>query len=103
MSANLGFFTIFIAPIAGTAIAEAVRYLVQRRRSKLLYRLTTLGALLGSLPILINNLIIFVSIFTEAGGLQSIYSVFGILWPGLYAAIVTSTIYYRLSGVVINR
>ncbi|MBN1667156.1 MAG: hypothetical protein JW862_08700 [Anaerolineales bacterium] len=103
LATNLGFFTIFIAPIAGTGIAEAVRYLIQRRRSKLLYRLITAAALLGSLPLLINNLIIVIVILTGSSGPESLLSLTRILWPGLYAIVVTSTIYYRLSGVVINR
>ena len=35
----MGFFTIFIAPIAGVIIAEAVRWVIRRRRSRLLFRL----------------------------------------------------------------
>ncbi|HEC61009.1 MAG TPA: hypothetical protein ENI27_02015, partial [bacterium] len=33
----MGFFTILIAPIAGVIIAEAARFIIQRRRSRRLY------------------------------------------------------------------
>ena len=49
MLANvLGFFTLFVAPISGVVIAEAVRLVSQRRRSKRLFQAATLGAALGS-------------------------------------------------------
>lgn len=102
LAANLGFFTIFIAPIAGTAIAEAIRYLIRRRRSKLLYRLIAAATLAGSLPILLSNLFAFFFLAGSAGP-EGLFSIFGLIWPGLYTLIVTSTVYYRLSGVVINR
>jgi hypothetical protein len=37
----LGFFTLFIAPVAGVIIAEAVRWITKKRRSRWLYRATS--------------------------------------------------------------
>jgi hypothetical protein len=91
----LGFFTIFLSPIAGVAIAEAVRFAVRRRRSKNLFlltaALTALGALLPALIELIAALV-FLS-RTGMGGL------FGLLWQAIYIFVVTSTVYYRLGGI----
>ncbi|KAA3642181.1 MAG: hypothetical protein DWQ07_24385 [Chloroflexi bacterium] len=91
----LGFFFLFIfilAPIVGGIIAEVVRRVIGRRRSKLLFRLITLAVLVGAF-IPHTGLIL---IFFLGGGFQALI---GLLWPLLYAAIATSTVYYRLAGI----
>ena len=93
----LGFFTIFIAPIAGVAIAEAVRWVVHKRRSKLLFQLATGGAIAGALPILLSALL--TSLLFLGRGAGGIGGLLGVLWPGLYIFLVASTVYYRLSGI----
>ncbi len=92
----LGFFTIFIAPIVGVMIAEAVRWVVRRRRSRLLYQIAAGGALVGSLPFLLIGLIGL--IFSGSG----LYSLIGLIWPAVYTFLVVSTAYYRLSGIQIR-
>jgi hypothetical protein len=92
--AYLSFFTIFLAPIAGVVIAEAVRLVIQRRRSRLLYRTTTLASALGSLiPILFLLLIMIASQGLPSGVL------FRLIFQGVYTFLVTSTVYYRLAGI----
>jgi len=91
----VGFFTIFIAPIAGVMIAEAARFVVKRRRSRRLIQLAALSTALGSLPALLYLLLGAVALLAQGG--------FGILlslaWQGLYSFTVTSTVYYRLAGI----
>jgi hypothetical protein len=87
IASRIGFFTIFIAPIAGMVIAEAVRRALRRRRSKRLFQLTAAAAAFGSLLPLLMGL---------AGGL---FFSFFIIWQLLYAVLVTSTVYYRLAGI----
>jgi len=91
----LGFFTIFIAPIAGVIIAEVIRFLIRRRRSKQLFQLTAAATALGSLPLLLLIAISTLSLMSRGG--------FGLLlslvWQGLYTFTVTSTVYYRLAGI----
>ena len=53
-----GFFTIFLAPIAGMIIAEAVRFVVHRRRSRLLPMLAAAATLLGGLIVPLFRLVI---------------------------------------------
>lgn len=88
----LGFFTIFLAPVLAIGIAEAVRFAVGRRRSKRLFQAATAAAVLGALPLLLLSLsrIFF-------GGFN-----LSILWLGLYAVTLGSTIYYRLLGISIR-
>jgi hypothetical protein len=96
ITAFIGFFIIFVAPIIGVIIAEAVRLAVRRKRSLRLYQLTALAAVLGSLPPLIPML---VNLFL--GG-NLIGGVLSLLWQGLYTFTVTTTIYYRLRGINIK-
>ena len=53
----VGFFAIFLAPIAGGIIAEIIRTATGRRRSKRLFQLAALAAALGSLPLLLPLLL----------------------------------------------
>ncbi len=92
----LGFFTIFIAPLGGLVIAEVVRWAVGKRRSLPLFRLAAAGAALGALPLLAIRLIGVVAALSAGGGLGSLW---GLLWIGVYAFLVTSTTFYRLSGI----
>jgi hypothetical protein len=95
---RLGFFTIFLAPIAGVIIAEAIRLVVRRRRSKRLYQLSAAAAALGgAIPILLY-LTTFLFMLSQ-GGLGGIGFLFPLIWQGVYVFIVTSTVYYRLGGI----
>ena len=96
IAVRLSFFVLFIAPIAGTIIAEAARVITKRRRSQRLFQLVAIGALVGSLPIPLMNL---ASIFFFSTGLN----IFGLIWSGVYAAMVTSTAYYRIRGIFFSR
>jgi hypothetical protein len=94
----LSFFIIFIAPVIGVVIAEAVRRVTHRRRAKRLFQLTAGAAALGSLPLLL--LYAISAIFSLSAGGFSILGVgLGLVWQGLYSFLVTSTVYYRLSGI----
>lgn len=82
----IGFFTIFVAPIAGMIIAEAIRAAIRRRRSNKLFILSGIAVALGALiPIILWLLWGFLSLT--------------LVWLGVYAFIVTSTVYYRLRGI----
>lgn len=89
IASYVGFLTIFIAPVAGIVTAEAIRWVSRRRRSKLLFRVAAGGAVVGALPVIIMNLVYM--------------SIFGLIWPGIYAFLITSTVYARLSGIQLNR
>jgi hypothetical protein len=96
----MGFFTIFIAPIAGVVIAGAVRLVVHRRRSRALYQVALAAVVLGSLPTLALALI---SLLGSLGaGNINLYAVLPLVYRGLYSVMVASTAYYRLSGVQLN-
>lgn len=89
---RIGFFTIFVAPIAGIIIAEAIRFAIRRRRSKRLFQATAVATAIGGLlPVL--------SVLAFSGLSISLGSLFYFIWPIVYTVLVTSTVYYRLAGV----
>ena len=92
---------IFGGPIAGTVIAEVVRFAVKKRRSRKLFTLVGIGTAAGCLPMLgleiIRLLLSFSSVGTGAVG-----GLFSLAMYGLYAVVVTATAYYRLSGIQIR-
>jgi hypothetical protein len=97
----LGFFTIFLAPIAGIIIAEAIRWVTRRRRSIQLFRVSAVAAAVGSLPLLVLQLLAVIAMLASGSGMGS-GSIFGIVWSGLYTILVTSSVYGRLSGINIR-
>jgi len=92
-------FSILIAPVVGFLIAESVRFINKRRRSKLLFRLTAAGAALGSLPLLLWNLFVILAYLANRNysGLDII------IWHVIYTFLVTSTTYSFLEGFKIGR
>lgn len=89
----LGFFILLLAPVAGMIIAEAVRFIVRRRRSKPLPWLAAGAALLGAL---VNPLVSLVLLFVSG---QAGMGLLSLLWPGIFAVLAASTVYYRLKGI----
>lgn len=88
----MGFFTLFIAPIAGMLIVEAVRRVIRRHRSTPLFLTAAAGAALGAL-LLPAYRILYPLMFGVMPNLLSL------IWYGLYLVLVTSSVYYRLSGI----
>ncbi len=90
-----GWFILFIAPVAGIVIAEAVRLVVRRRRGKYLPLVAAIAALAGTLisPV-------YLAIFTFLASFTSgLTSLLGLLWPALFGILCASTVYYRLKGI----
>lgn len=92
LTTRIGFFTIFVAPIAGIVIAEAIRFAIRRRRSKRLFQATAAATAFGGiLPIL--------SVLALTGLAVGFVGLFYFIWPVVYTVLVTSTVYYRLAGI----
>jgi hypothetical protein len=96
---RLGFFTLFLGPIVGMIIAEIVRYVVHRRRSRYLYRVAAAAAGLGSLPLILVFLVS--AMLPGSRGGSGLTYLLPVLWMALYTFSVTSTVYYRLKGIQI--
>jgi hypothetical protein len=102
IAANIGFFVLFIAPVAGVGIAEVTRLLIRRRRSKNLYKIFAVAVLIGSLPPLLVGIISAIMVISQMGS-SGFGALFSLLWQGIYSFVVTTTAYYRLSGLVFKR
>lgn len=88
-SGVLSWFVIFLAPMAGGLIAEAVRWAVRRRRSPYLWLVVCGAIVLGTLPRLLGPLL---ALALGAGGGMFL----GLLWPVLYLVLATGAAYARL-------
>jgi hypothetical protein len=83
------FLAVAAAPIAGTTIAEAVRFATRRHRSPSLFITVAVGVVLGALPILLSQ------IFRG--------NIFGIIFQVVYLVIAVPLVYTRLSGIQLSR
>jgi hypothetical protein len=83
------FIIAFTAPTVGMGIAEAVRFVTRKHRSRPLFITVVVAVVLGALPAVILNLISF--------------SLFGLIFQGIFLFIATPVIYTRLSGIQLTR
>jgi hypothetical protein len=90
---GIGFFGWFLiaagAPIAGTAIAESVRFVTRRHRSRPLFITIAAGVVAGALPMVLFQLLAL--------------NLFGILFQVIYLVIAVPLVYTRLSGIQLFR
>lgn len=101
---SLGWFSVFVAPIVGVIVGEAARFATRRRRARNLFLTITVMAALGCVPVLLLSL---ASLLGIGAGLLPAGISFGsplllLIWRGLYAGLVVSTVYYRLAGIQIR-
>ena len=94
LATNLGFFTIFIAPIAGVIIAEAVRWAIKKRRSRMLFRAATIAAAVGGIILPLISLVGMLG--------MGLFGIWPVIWGAAYVILVTSTVFYRLTGIQIR-
>jgi hypothetical protein len=99
LATRIGFFTILLAPFAGYIIAEAIRAAVRKRRSKQLFIAAAAAAAIACLPVILFEIILPLAF----GGGGLVFQLLDVLWILIYAVTVTSTVYYRLSGIQLRR
>lgn len=91
---GIGFFGWFLiaagAPTAAVAIAEGVRLVTGKRRSRSLFVTVAAGVVVGALPV-----ILFEIVFTR--------NLFGVLFQVIYLVIAVPVVYSRLSGIQLFR
>jgi hypothetical protein len=92
IAVRFGFYIIilalFLAPMLGGVIAEAARLVTRKRRSKRLFILAAIAAMVGCIPVSLQLI-------------QHFY-LFGFIFQIMYAILMTSTMYYRLAGIKIG-
>jgi hypothetical protein len=83
------FLVIAAAPTAGLVIAEAVRVVTRRHRSRELFLTVAAAVVLGGLPALIINLFVF--------------NLYGLIFQIIFLVITTPIVYARQSGIQLTR
>lgn len=85
-----GFLIVFLgSSAAGGVIAEAVRAVTRRHRSRPLFMTIGAGVIFGALPMLLIQLL--------SG------NIFGLIFQGIYLVIAVPLVYARLSGIQLSR
>jgi hypothetical protein len=95
LASLLGFFILFVGPVAGVIIAEVIRFLTGKRRSWWLGRTALIATAVGAV------LLPAISLIGSLLGVGRL-NLFGLIWAGAYTLLVTSTMYYRLTGIRIG-
>jgi hypothetical protein len=86
----IGWFLIIIgAPTAGIIIAEGVRLVIRKHRSRALFITIASAVIVGALPVILTQLITL--------------NLFSLIFQGIYLFIATPVVYTRLSGIQLNR
>lgn len=85
-----GFLLVFLgSSAAGGVIAEAVRAVTRRRRSRPLFLTVAAGVIFGALPMLVTQLLVG--------------NIFGLIFQGIYLVVAVPMVYARLSGIQLSR
>ena len=93
-----------IGPSIGFAIAEAVRFLVKRRRSEWLFRVTAISGGLAVVPYVVSSILSTISAFAalnqagESTG-SALYALTPLFYVAIYLFTVVPAIYYRMKGI----
>lgn len=100
----LGWFVIFLAPVAGGLVAEVVRAIVRRRRGRNLFVAAAAGYVVGCLPLFMPGLLGLVLTLFGGGefGRAGLGSLLALLWPLVYTVIATGTFFARLRGITVR-
>jgi hypothetical protein len=86
----IGWFLIVIgAPTAGMIIAEGVRLVTRKHRSRALFITVAAAVVAGALPVILFHLITL--------------NFFSLIFQGIFLFIATPVVYTRLSGIQLNR
>jgi len=96
LTSLIGFFTFLLAPAAGVVIAEVVRVVIKKRRSKRLFKLVSAAIILGGMPLILLNL--FQLVASLSLGSFRILSLLPLGYKVLFLILAVPSAYYRLSG-----
>jgi hypothetical protein len=78
-----------VAPTVGVVIAEALRFVTRKHRSKSLFITILASVILGAVPVVIYLLLTL--------------NFWNLIFEGIYLFIAVPTIYYRLSGIRLTK
>lgn len=95
---QLGWYAIFLGPVAGSGIAEAARWAVKRRRGEHTWLVVCAAIVTGGLPAFLLWLISLLGF--DSGGSRAFLRTSGgimrLIWIGVYLVTATGAAYARL-------
>ena len=95
-----GIIGLLLAPLLGGGVAELIRRAVNRRRSRRLPLIASIGAAVGAVPHMVLPLLSVLAVLTGGYEISALPSVLlSALWPLLQAGLMISALYYRLGGI----
>ncbi len=77
------------APTVGAILAEAIRFVTRKHRSRALFITVAAAMVLGAVPVILFQLLTM--------------NVFGVIFQGVYLVLATPVVYTRLSGIQLFR
>jgi len=92
----IGFFTFLLAPAVGVAVAEVVRFVIKKRRSLKLFRIVSIGMIIGGIPLILSDLLSF--FLQISAGAFSLLRLLPLGYHVLFLVLAVPSAYYRLSG-----
>ena len=99
-----GLVVLFLAPVAGTYIANILLVILKRRRSRALFMTISAGIISGAIPAIIseiNSLRLSISLLgTEA---FSIWSFMPLIWIVIFLFIAVPVVYSQYSGIRLSK
>lgn len=100
LTSFLGLWGLFLAPVIGAGIAEFIRWVVRKRRSRRLPLTAAAGGALGVLPHLIPQLGLMMAALAAGAGAEFAGGfVLSAIWPIAQGVLIIASLYYRLRGI----
>lgn len=99
-----GLAVLFLAPVAGTYIANILLAILKRRRSRTLFMTISAGMIVGAIPAIIseiNSMRLSISLLgTET---LSIWSFMPLIWIVIFLFIAVPVVYSQYSGIRLSK
>ncbi len=98
----LGFWGLFIAPVAGGGIAEVIRWMIRRRRHQYLPLIAAAAGSFGVLVYLVYRFLPRLQWVVFSGSFDGMFlgiSLLSLIFPIAYGVLMIGSLYYRLKGI----
>lgn len=95
----LGFWALFLAPIASSIIVRAAQWLTGRRRAPNLFLTLAIANVLGGVPVLLVSVLATLWVVFSEGAGALITLLPEVVMVVIFLILTTSTLYYGLRGI----
>lgn len=95
---RLGWYTIFLGPVAGGGVAEAARWAIGRKRGAYTWLVVCGSIVVGALPVLLASVLPLAAVVVSASSAAGYFPVrvMRLLWVAVYLVTATGSAYARL-------